>query len=46
MNFWRAAENLAVIPTNSGNYIILAVSQGTALRRMHVQGNVYLANLY
>ena len=23
VNFWRAAENLAVIPTNSGNYVIL-----------------------
>jgi hypothetical protein len=43
INFWRSAENLAVIPTN-GNYIILAVSQGTDLRRLHVQGNVYLAN--
>ena len=31
INFWRAAENLAVVPTNSGSYIILAVSQGTDL---------------
>ena len=43
INFWRSAENLAVIPTN-GNYIILAVSQGTDLRRLHVHGNVDLAN--
>jgi hypothetical protein len=43
INFWRSAENLAVIPTG-GNYIILAVSQGTDLRRLHVHGNVYLAN--
>ncbi len=44
INFWRSAENLAVIPTNN-NYIILAVSQGTDLRRLHIEGNVYLANL-
>ncbi|HXI71061.1 MAG TPA: invasin domain 3-containing protein [Verrucomicrobiae bacterium] len=44
VNFWRGAENLGVIPTNSGNYIIWAVSQGTAFRRMHVHGQVDLAN--
>jgi hypothetical protein len=43
-NFWRGAENLAVVPTNSGNYIIWAVSQGTSFRRMHVHGEVDLAN--
>jgi Domain of unknown function (DUF5011) len=43
VNFWRSAENLSVIPT-SANWIILAVSQGTDLRRLHVQGNVDLAN--
>jgi hypothetical protein len=43
INFWRSAENLAVIPS-TGGYIILAVSQGTDLRRLHVQGSVYLAN--
>ncbi len=44
VNFWRGAENLAVIPTNSGNWIIWAVSQGTSFRRMHVHGEVDLAN--
>ena len=44
VNFWRGAENLAVVPTNSGNYIIWAVSQGTSFRRMHVLGEVDLAN--
>ncbi|HTB85005.1 MAG TPA: invasin domain 3-containing protein [Candidatus Sulfotelmatobacter sp.] len=44
VNFWRGAENLAVVPTNSGNWIIWAVSQGTAFRRMHVLGEVDLAN--
>ena len=40
VNFWRSAENLAVIPTNTGNYVIWAVSQGTSFRRMHVHGEV------
>lgn len=44
VNFWRGAENLGVFPTNSGNYIIWAVSQGTSFRRMHVHGQVDLAN--
>ncbi len=44
VNFWRSAENLAVVPTNSGNYVIWAVSQGTSFRRMHVLGEVDLAN--
>lgn len=43
-NFWRTAENFAVVPTNSGNYIKWAVSQGTALRRMHILGTAYLAD--
>ena len=42
-NFWRSAENLAVLPS-SGNSITWAVSQGTSLRRLHVRGNVYLSN--
>ncbi|MEI9864402.1 MAG: hypothetical protein WDN00_07560 [Limisphaerales bacterium] len=44
VNFWRGAENLGIVPTNSGNYIIWAVSQGTSFRRMHVHGEVDLAN--
>ncbi|MDB6067594.1 MAG: hypothetical protein JWR26_3802 [Pedosphaera sp.] len=44
VNFWRGAENLGVTPTNSGNYVIWAVSQGTSFRRMHVHGEVDLAN--
>jgi hypothetical protein len=44
VNFWRGAENVGVIPTNSGNYVIWAVSQGTSFRRMHVHGQVDLAN--
>jgi hypothetical protein len=44
VNFWRSAENLGVIPTNSANYMMWAVSQGTALRRLHVHGNIDLAN--
>ena len=41
-NFWRGAENLAVIPTSSidSSVDVWAVSQGTHLRRVHVQGDV------
>jgi len=41
-NFWRSAENLALNPT--GGTMTWAVSQGTWLRRMHVQGNVNLSD--
>ena len=44
-NFWRSAENFAVNPTNGDDYMMWAVSQGTALRRMHIEGNIDLANL-
>ena len=42
MNFWRSAENLALVPT--GGTMVWAVSQGTSLRRVHVQGNVNLSD--
>ncbi len=44
INFWRACENLAVQPTNSNDTMTWAVSQGTSLRRMHIVGNLNLAN--
>jgi hypothetical protein len=37
-NFWMSAENLAVVPTNSSTTMTWSVSQGTALRRLHVEG--------
>ena len=50
-NFWRSCENLAVVPTGEGtnsleanNTMTWAVSQGTSLRRMHIKGNLNLAN--
>jgi hypothetical protein len=44
-NFWRGTENFAMIPTMYGaNYMMWAVSQGTWLRRMHIEGNLDLAN--
>lgn len=43
-NFWRSVENLSIVPTNSADYMMWAVSQGTALRRMHIQGTLDLAN--
>jgi hypothetical protein len=43
-NFWRGAENLAVAPTQSidSNVNVWAVSQGTHLRRVHIQGDIHL----
>ncbi|MYS91200.1 MULTISPECIES: hypothetical protein [Streptomyces] len=40
-NFWRSAENLAVVPANATNR--WAVSQAAPFRRMHVRGNLNLA---
>lgn len=46
LNFWRGAENLAVIPSLSAdsNTDVWAVSQGTHLRRMHFEGPVALSD--
>ena len=42
-NFWRLAANLAVTPTAAINKSdVWAVSQGTALRRIHVSGGINL----
>jgi hypothetical protein len=45
-NFWRTAENLAVVPTQAidNGTDVWATSQGTALRRIHVQGSIVLAD--
>src|SRR5208337_4387400 len=43
VNFTRSAENVSVVPTND-NPITWAVSQGTSLRRVHIKGNLNLAN--
>ena len=42
LNFWRGAENLAVVPQQDGSVAVWAVSQGTFLRRAHVLGSVNL----
>src|SRR5579872_1043156 len=44
LNFWRAAENLAVVPTQDSNVDVWAVSQGTDLRRVHVKGAINLSD--
>jgi hypothetical protein len=44
INFWRAVENLSVTPTLDRHTNIWAVSQGTALRRVHVKGNLALSD--
>ena len=41
-NFWRCVENLAVTPTLDEKINIWAVSQATALRRVHVRGDLNL----
>ncbi|HEY5913184.1 MAG TPA: coagulation factor 5/8 type domain-containing protein [Verrucomicrobiae bacterium] len=41
-NFWRCVENLSVTPTQDQGINVWAVSQATALRRMHVKGNLNL----
>ena len=43
-NFWRTAENLAVVPTQAidNGVNVWATAQGTALRRVHVQGSIAL----
>ena len=40
-NFWRSCENLAVAPLDN-TPLHWAVSQGTAMRRVHIQGNLNL----
>jgi hypothetical protein len=42
VNFWRSAENLSVIPREDQNVNVWAVSQGTALRKVHIKGNLNL----
>jgi hypothetical protein len=43
-NFWRTAENLAVVPTSAidNGTDVWATSQGTSLRRIHVKGSIAL----
>jgi hypothetical protein len=41
-NFWRTVENLSVTPTMENNINIWAVSQGVALRRAHIKGDINL----
>lgn len=41
-NFWRAVENLSVTPTVEGNINVWAVSQATAMRRVHIRGDLHL----
>ena len=44
LNFWRSAENLAIVPTHDGNANVWAVSQATSLRRVHVKGSITLSD--
>jgi hypothetical protein len=40
--FWKAVENLAIVPTQDNNVEIWGVSQGTSFRRVHVKGDIDL----
>jgi hypothetical protein len=40
--FWKAVENLAIVPTQDGNTEMWAISQGTSFRRVHVKGPMRL----
>jgi hypothetical protein len=42
-NFWRASENISVIPTRNRTNT-WAISQGAALRRMHIRGTLALSD--
>jgi hypothetical protein len=46
LNFWRGAENLAVVPTlaEDSQTDVWAVSQATHLRRIHVKGKLVLSD--
>ena len=45
-NFWRACENLSILPNLGGTNInTWAVSQATAYRRVHVKGQVQLFDM-
>ncbi|HEY2514021.1 MAG TPA: coagulation factor 5/8 type domain-containing protein [Polyangiaceae bacterium] len=46
LNFWRGAENLAVVPSlaEDSNTEVWAVSQATHLRRVHIEGPVALSD--
>ena len=46
LNFWRGAENLAVVPTLAADNMIdvWGVSQATHLRRIHVKGSIALSD--
>ncbi|MGW4145931.1 coagulation factor 5/8 type domain-containing protein [Streptomyces albogriseolus] len=41
-NFWRSAENLALVPANGTNR--WAVAQAAPFRRMHIRGDLNLAS--
>ncbi len=41
-NFWRNAENLAIVPTQDGNNNVWAGAQAAGMRRIHVKGNINL----
>ncbi|MBX3378929.1 MAG: hypothetical protein KF805_02450 [Phycisphaeraceae bacterium] len=43
-NFWRSVENLSITPTEIEIPNMWAVSQGASMRRVHVRGDLLLAD--
>ncbi len=43
-NFWMSAENMAVNPSGSSGTMTWSVSQGTSLRRMHIEGKLNVSD--
>ncbi|WP_146447783.1 coagulation factor 5/8 type domain-containing protein [Bythopirellula polymerisocia] len=41
-NFWRAVENLSVVPPDGVN--VWAISQAAPMRRTHIQGDLHLSS--
>ena len=44
LNFWREVENISSVSTQDMNSNVWAVSQGTALRRVHMKGALNLSD--
>ncbi len=46
VNFWRTISNVAVLPSATGGATRIAVSQASPMRRLHVQGDLNLFDVW
>jgi hypothetical protein len=44
-NFWRACENVSIVPSPPAKANVWAVSQGASLRRVHIKGSLALSDV-